>query len=205
MRIGFYTASAAALLSFAAGSASRAEPTLTSGIGLATCAKLGPDLKPGGGLEHVPNALLFYWTQGYVSAANFFLLNKYVDYIDVSAVKEPVITQLVFDFCKANPDKKPISAIDKFIRDSQKIAAKKSDAIDPWEHKATLVATTDDEKWINQCVKDNKDEKVKPEVVLKYCTCMNNRMDNNETRSITQWEKTHVAERRACDREAGWR
>jgi hypothetical protein len=187
---------------------------LTSGIGLSSCAKLGPDLKPGAGLDHLPNALLFYWTQGYLSAANFFLLNKYTDYIDVSAVTEPAITKLVFDFCKANPDKKPISAIDKFIRDTNKVAAKKSDAIDLWEHTPALAstpgnvkpaATTDDEKWINQCVKDNKDEGAKADVVLKYCTCMNDRMDNNETQSITQWEKTHVAERRACDREAGWK
>jgi len=214
MRMSVCVASAAALLSFGAATVSSADPLLTSGIGLSSCAKLGPELKPGAGLDHLPNALLFYWTQGYLSAANFFLLNKYTDYIDVGTVMEPAITQIVFDFCKANPDKKPISAIDKFIRDTQKVAAKKSDAIDLWEHKPTLavttdaatsVATADDVKWINQCVKDNKDEGAKAEVVLKYCTCMNNKMDNNETRSITQWEKTHVAERRACDRESGWR
>lgn len=34
-------------------------------------------------------------------------------------------------------------------------------------------------------------------VILKYCTCMNNKMDDNESQSITQWEKTHVAERKA--------
>ena len=70
--------------------------------------------------------------------------------------------------------------------------------------KALLAATADDVKWINQCVKDNKGD-AKEEVVLKYCTCMNNKMDNSETQSITQWEKVHVAERRACDREAGWK
>jgi hypothetical protein len=43
------------------------------------------------------------------------------------------------------------------------------------------------------------------EVVLKYCTCMNNKMDDNETLSITAWEKIHVAEAKACDREAGWK
>jgi hypothetical protein len=66
-------------------------------------------------------------------------------------------------------------------------------------------ATTDDVKWINQCVKDNKDEGAKAEVVLKYCTCMNNKMSDSETRSITQWEKTHETERKACEREAGWK
>ena len=43
------------------------------------------------------------------------------------------------------------------------------------------------------------------EVVLKYCTCMNNKMSDNETQSITQWEKTHATERKACDAEAGWK
>jgi hypothetical protein len=69
---------------------------------------------------------------------------------------------------------------------------------------AALAATTDDVKWINQCVSDNKGD-APAAVVLKYCTCMNNKMSDNETQSITQWEKTHVAERKACDKEAGWR
>jgi hypothetical protein len=69
---------------------------------------------------------------------------------------------------------------------------------------AAFAATTDDVKWINKCVADNKGD-ASAEVVLKYCTCMNNKMSDNETQSITQWEKTHVAERKACDKEAGWK
>jgi len=69
---------------------------------------------------------------------------------------------------------------------------------------AAGAVTTDDVKWINQCVADNRGD-APAGVVLKYCTCMNNKMSDNETRSITQWEKTHVAERKACDREAGWK
>ena len=65
-------------------------------------------------------------------------------------------------------------------------------------------ATTDDVKWINQCVSDNKGDAPAP-VVLKYCTCMNNKMSNNETQSITQWEKTHKTEQAACSKEAGWK
>jgi len=65
-------------------------------------------------------------------------------------------------------------------------------------------ASTDDVKWINQCVKDNKGDAA-DDVVLKYCTCMNNKMSENETQSITQWEKTHATERKACDKEAGWK
>jgi hypothetical protein len=67
-----------------------------------------------------------------------------------------------------------------------------------------FATTTDDVKWINRCLKDNKGDAAES-VVLKYCTCMNNKMSDNETQSITQWEKTHVAERKACDKEAGWK
>lgn len=70
---------------------------------------------------------------------------------------------------------------------------------------AQAQSTTDDVKWINECVADNKDAKVDADVVLKYCTCMNNKMDSSEARSISQWEKTHETERKECDKEAGWR
>ena len=113
---------------------SRADALLTTGIGLQTCERLASQLKPGAGLDHLPNALLFYWFQGYMSAANIYLLNEYSDYIDISAVDEPTITRLVSEFCTANPGQKPISAIDKFIRDADKVNAKESDAFDPWEH-----------------------------------------------------------------------
>jgi hypothetical protein len=112
----------------------RAEPLLTQGIGLQSCAKLASNLKPAAGLDHLPNALLFYWFQGYLSAANIYLLNEYSDYVDIAAVDEATITQLVSDYCNSNPDQKPITAIDKFIRDAKKIEAKESDAFDPWEH-----------------------------------------------------------------------
>ena len=62
----------------------------------------------------------------------------------------------------------------------------------------------DDMKWINQCISDNKGG-ASDAIVRKYCICMNEKMDNNETRSITEWEKANPAARRACDRESGWR
>lgn len=71
---------------------------------------------------------------------------------------------------------------------------------------AALAQTADDRKWINQCISDNKDEKgATPAIVRTYCTCMNNKMDNNETRTITQWEKANPAARVACEKEAGWK
>jgi hypothetical protein len=70
---------------------------------------------------------------------------------------------------------------------------------------AAAYADADDAKWVAQCVKDNQNEKASIEVITKYCTCMNNKMSSKETQSITQWEKTHVAERQACDQESGWK
>jgi hypothetical protein len=67
-----------------------------------------------------------------------------------------------------------------------------------------VFASPDDAKWVAQCLQDNKGEKVGIEVITKYCTCMNNKMSVDETQSITTWEKTHVAERKACDQAAGW-
>ena len=62
----------------------------------------------------------------------------------------------------------------------------------------------DDVKWINQCINDNKGGAAET-VIRKYCMCMNEKMDNNENQSITQWEKTHPKERAACDKESGWK
>jgi hypothetical protein len=69
---------------------------------------------------------------------------------------------------------------------------------------AAFAVTTDDVKWINQCVRDNKGG-APDAVILKYCTCMVNKMDDNETRSVTQWEKSHESERKDCDKESGWK
>ena len=63
---------------------------------------------------------------------------------------------------------------------------------------------SDDLKWINQCISDNKGG-ASADIVRKYCICMNEKMDNNETQSITQWEKNHPRERAACDKESGWK
>jgi hypothetical protein len=63
----------------------------------------------------------------------------------------------------------------------------------------------DDLKWINQCIDDNRNEGARADVVRKYCVCMNEKMDNNETRSISEWEKANPRTRDACSREAGWR
>lgn len=65
--------------------------------------------------------------------------------------------------------------------------------------------TADDKKWVAQCIKDNKDEGAKDSVVKAYCVCMNDKMSDNETRSITQWEKANPEARKACEKQAGWK
>lgn len=61
-----------------------------------------------------------------------------------------------------------------------------------------------DEKWIAKCVGDNADQGQTNAVLQKYCSCMNYKMDEDETRSVTEWEKTHESEAIACENEAGW-
>ena len=66
--------------------------------------------------------------------------------------------------------------------------------------------TRSDRKWINQCIVDNKGAKdVSQDVIVKYCTCMNDAMDDDENRTITQFEKANPKIRAKCDRESGWK
>jgi len=103
------------------------------GVDTQSCAKLAADIRPSEGLNHLPNARLYYWVQGYLSAANIYLINEYSDHLDLIQVDEAKILKLVAQFCRANPNEKPISAIDKFIREAKKVSVKESDAFDPWE------------------------------------------------------------------------
>jgi hypothetical protein len=66
-------------------------------------------------------------------------------------------------------------------------------------------ANADVAAWIKKCVGDNQREGSTPEVVAAYCSCMNGKMSDNETLSITAWEKTHPVEMASCDKESGWK
>ncbi len=66
-------------------------------------------------------------------------------------------------------------------------------------------AGSDDAAWIKRCVSDNADQKQTPEVLAAYCSCMNEKMSDSETLSITAWEKAHPAEEKACSASAGWK
>ncbi len=68
-----------------------------------------------------------------------------------------------------------------------------------------VLAGADDAAWIKRCVSDNADQKQTPEVIAAYCSCMNDKMSDSDTQSITAWEKAHPAEEKACSTSAGWK
>jgi hypothetical protein len=75
-----------------------------------------------------------------------------------------------------------------------------------FSHVASAQMTSDDLKWVNQCISDNKGEAGgTPAIVRAYCICMNEKMDDGETRTITQWEKANPKARVACEKQAGWK
>lgn len=111
----------------------KAEPLVSQGIGAANCAQLAADIKPAEGLNNRFNLVLFAWVQGYVSAANIALLEGSGKHIDLTGLDDATVLHLVQDFCKANPAKKPIGAIDAFIRRSTKMKADWEQGTVSWE------------------------------------------------------------------------
>jgi hypothetical protein len=99
-----------------------AEPTVRAGIGMTRCEKLLKDIDRDQGFDNNVNALVYYWLQGYVSAANIHLLDSHGQYIDMHSIDDRKLVPMLFDFCKANPSKSPIDMIDGLIRGSPKIS-----------------------------------------------------------------------------------
>ena len=116
----------AALVMAGAPSAVAAEPLVSQGIGTSSCDRLANDINPAEGLSNPVNLLLVAWVQGYVSAANIALLEEDGRHVDMNALDDTMVLTLVQTFCKANPDRKPVAAIDDLIRKSVKIKT-------PWE------------------------------------------------------------------------
>jgi hypothetical protein len=110
-----------------------AEPLVSQGIGTSSCARLATDLNPAEGLGNPVNLLLFAWVQGYVSAANIALLEDDAKHVDMNTFDDAKVLSLVQGFCKANPDKKPVAAIDDLIRKSAKIKTKWEPGTIEWD------------------------------------------------------------------------
>src|SRR5713226_246809 len=115
------------------GLGARAEPLATQGIGTSSCARLVADLNPSEGLNNPVNMMLYAWVQGYASAANIALLEDDSKHVDLSTLDEGKVLNLVVGFCKANPDKKPVTAIDELIRKSTKVKAKWESGTIDWD------------------------------------------------------------------------
>jgi hypothetical protein len=115
------------------GPGAQAEPLATQGIGTSSCALLANDLVPSEGLNNPFNVMLYAWVQGYVSAANIALLEDDSKHVDLSTLDEDKVLNLVVNFCKANPDKKPVAAIDEMIRRSAKVKAKWESGTIDWD------------------------------------------------------------------------
>jgi hypothetical protein len=103
---------------------SRADPLATAGIGVAKCDKLAADMKPEDGFTNATNVLIYYWVQGYMSAANITTLESDSEYIDLSKFDEKVMLPMIHEFCSKNPDRKPISLIDNLLEKTEKISGK---------------------------------------------------------------------------------
>jgi len=66
-------------------------------------------------------------------------------------------------------------------------------------------SNADDIKWIADCMDDNMNNGQPAEVLRKYCECMISKMYDNESESITHWEKSHPQEQKECSYKAGWK
>jgi hypothetical protein len=104
----------------------RADPLATAGIGVGNCAKLAGDMKPEDGFNNMANVLIYFWVQGYMSAANITTLEADGEYIDLAKFDEKTLLPMIHEFCSRNPDKKPVSLIDLLLEKTVKITG-------PWE------------------------------------------------------------------------
>jgi hypothetical protein len=110
-----------------------AEPLVTQGIGTSSCARLAGDLNPAEGLNNPVNLMLYAWVQGYVSAANISLLENDAKHVDMNTIDDATVLTLVLGFCKANPDRKPVAAIDEMLRNAAKIKTKWEPGTIDWD------------------------------------------------------------------------
>ena len=113
-----------ALMLCATATGARAEPLLTQGIGTSSCARLAGDLKPGEGLSNPVNLMAYSWAQGYISAANISLVEADSKHVDMGQLDESKILNMLLTFCKANPDKQPLAALNEYLRKSAKVRIK---------------------------------------------------------------------------------
>lgn len=124
---------ASIVVSVGVAASARADPLVSQGIGTSNCGRLANDIKPAEGLGNPVNVMLYAWVQGYVSAANISLLEDDAKHVDMSSLDESKVLTMVQSFCKSNPDKKPVSAIDDYLRKAPKVKAKWEPGTIDWD------------------------------------------------------------------------
>jgi hypothetical protein len=97
---------------------------LTQGIGTSNCGRLAADLRPGEGLGTSVNLMAYSWAQGYISAANISLVESDSKHVDMSQLDENKVLTMLQKYCKANPDKQPLGALNDFLRTTEKVHIK---------------------------------------------------------------------------------
>jgi hypothetical protein len=101
-----------------------AEPLLTQGIGTSNCGRLAGDLKPAEGLTNPVNLMAYSWAQGYLSAANISLVEADAKHVDMGQLDEAKVISILLTWCKANPDKQPLGALNEYLKKSPKVKIK---------------------------------------------------------------------------------
>ena len=130
VRTGFV---AAALIGFCSLTPAKADPLLSQGIGVSNCARVATDIKPSEGLDNPVNLMLYAWVQGYISAANVALLEYDGRYVNMADLTVSNVLQMVQDYCKSHPDKKPAQALDAYLKTTKKGKAQWTTGTVEWD------------------------------------------------------------------------
>ena len=110
-----------------------AETVLTQGIGTSSCSRLAGDLKPGEGLGNAVNLMAYSWAQGYISAANISLAEADAKHVDLGQLDEAKLINMLLAYCKANPEKQPLGALNEYLRKTQKVKIKWEKGTVDWD------------------------------------------------------------------------
>jgi hypothetical protein len=102
-------------------SSARAEALATQGIGLQSCQKIAAELKPQDGLNNALNLMMYAWAQGYVSAANVSMLVHKNEATDMRLLDDAKVLDMIAEYCRANPNDKPIGALDRYLASAPKV------------------------------------------------------------------------------------
>ena len=110
-----------------------AEALLSQGVGSSNCARIASDVKPSEGLNDPINLMLYAWVQGYVSAANVALLEYDGRYVNMADLTVGNVLQMIQDYCKSHPDRKPAHALDAYLKATKKAKAQWQTGTVEWD------------------------------------------------------------------------